>query len=86
MTGFENAGFDRFVITLSPADLADFIFSLVADGVRLWESQSDFQAWRILPGVNCIPFLSDHCYAVPRLAADSFHLGPTTPMPSAPSC
>jgi hypothetical protein len=39
VSDFESAEFDRIAIFLSPADLANSISSVVADGVRFWKSR-----------------------------------------------
>jgi len=49
----------------SPADLAGSLKTenlyqpAAAAGLQMWESQSDFQAWRSLPGGICRPVASD---------------------------
>jgi hypothetical protein len=39
----------------SPADLAENFIEYLSSLVCDWESRSDFQAWRSVPGVNCRP-------------------------------
>ena len=52
VTGFESAGFDRFAISFvaSRPGNSECTLRSAAVSLRLWESRSDFQAWRILPG------------------------------------
>src|SRR6516164_8993639 len=58
-----------------------FLSAAVVDGLRLWESRSDFQAWRSGPGVNCRPLPPP---GLPAAEGGMFHFWPAPPRPCEP--